>query len=253
MWRCPPQLPTGITITLSTGTMASMPSLRGRPRRGRLSIDPYFVAGTLCVAVVFGVLFLRNRQAAERDIAPETLVQLTASPPVRSLGRPEAPVHVVEFSDYECSACAAAHRALWPLLEQGVRDRLVRYEVRDLVLPSHAGALTAAIIAECGARQDSTRYWSMRDAVFENQSTWSLSFPIDRPLLALVSKSGIDSTAVRGCMDRHGGEIAARIRRSWRVAAAGGIDFTPLWLVNRKPVPWPQLAEVVRSAAKQAQ
>lgn len=93
-----------------------------------------------------------------------------AVPDPMALGRAEAPLALVEFSDYQCPYCSRFHREVLPLLRsQYVETGKLRLMYRDLPLAMHREALPAAVAARCAARQD--RFWPMNEALFANQTT----------------------------------------------------------------------------------
>ena len=91
--------------------------------------------------------------------------------PIR--GDPNAPITIVEFSDFQCPFCARFHvQTLPPLLEEYIDTGKVNLVYRDFPIQSiHPNALPAAVAAECANEQG--KYWDYHDALFEQQSGWS--------------------------------------------------------------------------------
>jgi len=76
------------------------------------------------------------------DVAPDTI------------GSADAPVTLIEFTDYQCPFCKRFHERTWPELKAKYVDTgKVRFVVRDLPLAFHGEALPAAIAARCAAAQ----------------------------------------------------------------------------------------------------
>lgn len=86
------------------------------------------------------------------------------------LGRADAPVTLLEFSDYQCPFCARFFRDTLPTLKAEYIDTgKVRYVFRDFPIDQlHPYARKAAEAANCAG--DQGRYWEMHDLLFENQS-----------------------------------------------------------------------------------
>src|SRR6476659_8332829 len=83
------------------------------------------------------------------------------------LGPHDAPVTLVEYGDYECPHCGAAHPIVQHLLRQFRVDLLFAF--RNLPLTEiHPHAAAAASIAEAADRQD--KFWPAHDAIFETQA-----------------------------------------------------------------------------------
>ncbi len=71
------------------------------------------------------------------------------------LGNPDAPITIIEFSDYECPACGTFHQTIFPLVKEAYIDTdIVNYVYRDFPLSSiHPNAVGAAIAANCAGDQ----------------------------------------------------------------------------------------------------
>ena len=88
-------------------------------------------------------------------------------------GDPNAPITIVEFSDFQCPFCARFHVQTLPLLlEEYIDSGKVNLVYRDFPIQSiHPNALAAAVAAECANEQG--EYWEYHDTLFEKQSGWS--------------------------------------------------------------------------------
>jgi len=91
--------------------------------------------------------------------------------PIR--GDPDAPITIVEFSDFQCPFCARFHVQTLPLLlEEYIDSGKVNLVYRDFPIQSiHPNALPAAVAAECANEQG--KYWEYHDTLFEKQNDWS--------------------------------------------------------------------------------
>jgi protein-disulfide isomerase len=88
-------------------------------------------------------------------------------------GDPNAPITIVELSDFQCPFCARFHVQTLPsLLEEYIDTGKVNLVYRDFPIQSiHPNALPAAVAAECANEQG--QYWEYHDTLFEKQSGWS--------------------------------------------------------------------------------
>jgi protein-disulfide isomerase len=140
------------------------------------------------------------------------------------LGRADAPVTLVEFSDYECSFCQQYHADSFESIKRDFIDTgKVRYVVRDFPLPRHKFAMGAARAVRCAGEQG--KFWEMRSAVF--RSTDALNAD------AIAEIGGTIKVAegpLRACMatDRHD----AGIRKDMEDAAAAGVTATPAFVLG---------------------
>ncbi len=91
--------------------------------------------------------------------------------PIR--GNPDAPITIVEFSDYQCPVCARFYAQTLPLLlEEYIDEGKVNLVYRDFpVQRIHPNALSAAAAAECA--DDQGKYWEYHDTLFEKQNAWA--------------------------------------------------------------------------------
>lgn len=87
-------------------------------------------------------------------------------------GDPNAPITIIEFSDFQCPFCKKFHATTLPLLEKNYIDTgKVKFVYRDFPIKSiHPNAASAALASECA--DDQNLFWQYHDSVFENQRNW---------------------------------------------------------------------------------
>lgn len=162
-------------------------------------------------------------QAPTRPVTPPTAEVSIAGDP--ALGAPDAPVTVVEFTDYQCPYCLRFVQNTFTRLEADYIDTgKVRWVVRDMPLGFHAHARKAAQAAHCAGEQD--RFWEMRTVLFTNAK----QLEAERlPRYAQII--GLDQDAFDACLssDRHLAQIDADIRD----ASEAKITGTPTFVVGR--------------------
>ena len=92
------------------------------------------------------------------------------------LGDKNAPLTVVEFTDYQCPFCQRFHVTSYPDLKKNYIDTgKVRFYSRDLPLDFHANAMRAAQAARCA--NDQGQYWKMREIMSANPDKLDLAQP----------------------------------------------------------------------------
>jgi protein-disulfide isomerase len=138
------------------------------------------------------------------------------------IGPATAPVTLVEYGDYECPYCGAAHVSVKQIL--GVLGDDVRFVFRNFPLSQiHPHAFQAANAAEAAGGQG--EFWGMHDLLFENQRH------LDPPsLLAYARALGLD-------LQRFGADLtqqtyAPRIREDFLSGVRSGVNGTPTFFVN---------------------
>ena len=147
---------------------------RDRGRKGTGSRNTFL--GILGAVVLIGALSLVYMTTKK---AQPTAVQNIAPPPPGGakpegyvLGNPSAPVHILEFADFECPSCARFS----VLTEADVRKRIVdaglaSFTFYDFPLPQHKNSLSAHNAAACAGEQG--KFWEMHDRIFNEQDRWN--------------------------------------------------------------------------------
>jgi protein-disulfide isomerase len=155
-------------------------------------------------------------------LPPRVAVDVAGSP---SRGPADAPVTIVEFSEFQCPFC----RRVLPTL-RAVEDRYrgrIRLVFRHFPLARHKDAPKAAEAAECA--RDQGRFWEMHDRLFENAERLGVA-DLKRHARAV----GLDGPAFDGCLDS--GRHEGRWRRDLADAESYGTSGTPLFFVNGRLV-----------------
>ena len=142
------------------------------------------------------------------------------------LGRADAPVTLVEFSDYQCPFCQRFFATtLSAIRKQYVDTGKVRYVFRDFPLDQlHPQARLAAEAVHCAGEHG--KYWEMHDLLFQNQKGLAL------PQLAGHARTvGLDRATFEECLSS--GRYAARVDRGLADGAAVGVQGTPTFVVGK--------------------
>lgn len=142
-------------------------------------------------------------------------------------GNPNAPLTLVEYSDFLCPFCERYFRQTLPaLLERYGRSGQVQFVFRDFPLASlHPTAARGHAAALCVAEQGASRFWEMHDALFQVQQEWN-RLPDPTAFLAKAAqKVGADMTAYERCVAS--GRHDARVQQSVAAGQALGFNGTP--------------------------
>jgi protein-disulfide isomerase len=119
----------------------------------------------------------------------------TANSPV--LGNPNAPITLVEYSDFECPVCRNLHDSLRGLLPNYPQVKVI---FKDYPLDTiHPWARTAALAGRCVYQQDPKAFWKMYDAIYDNQDVISASNVYDK-VMDYASKAGLNQEVLKACM-----------------------------------------------------
>ncbi len=187
----------------------------------------------LKAAVIDGVAeYVEGPAPAEQpDAEPLSMDELIDDDAV--LGDPNAPVTIVEFSEYQCPYCSKFYNdAYQELKEKYVETGKVKLVFRDFPLSFHEGAYPAALAAECVRDQlGDEGYFAMHDKLFENQDR--LNGDAEAVAIALEGFARdveVDPDVYKECMasDKFQMEIFADVSAGQAV----GVSGTPSFLIN---------------------
>lgn len=140
----------------------------------------------LVLALVGAFIISRKSKSVDMEVINSVAV---IEPEKHIKGSPEAPITLVEYSDFQCPACKSAAPQLSDLLKQF--DGKFNMEFRHFPLRSiHGNAQLAGQAAEAAGMQG--KFWEMHDALYENQNEWSTSFNPTRYFKKYAEKIGIN-------------------------------------------------------------
>ena len=132
-----------------------------------LSSETKFFLGIICTSIIIlglGMLYV-SRPVATLTIPKESLIP----PSAHTKGNKDANVYLVEFSDFQCPACAVFAPVVDALVAKNSDTLFFAY--RHFPLPKHQFALPAAIAAEAAGVQG--KFWEASTYLFTHQSTFS--------------------------------------------------------------------------------
>ena len=163
----------------------------------------------------------RAPAAAAAGFRPQT-IKIGASP---FKGKVDAPVTLVEYSDYQCPFCARNYRDVMPILQEEYIDTgKLKFVMRENPIASlHKNATNASIAALCAGDQD--KYWEMHNLLFENQR----ELGVDN-LKSFAGTIGLDTASFNECLD--GKKTAGQVRKDMASSAKLGMRGTPGFFIG---------------------
>jgi protein-disulfide isomerase len=148
-----------------------------------------------------------------------------AAPPFNTMGNPDAPVAIVEYSDLQCPFCARFELQVFPQVRRAYIDTgKVFYAAVAFPLPMHAYAVPAAVAARCAGAQG--KFWEFRDAVFAEQTQLARD-----PYDAIAQKLGLDLAQFSACRQDERQEAA--VREEFAEGGRFGVHSTPSFVLGR--------------------
>ncbi len=164
-------------------------------------------------------------------------------------GDPNAPVVIVEYSDYQCPFCQRHFAQVWPELQKYIDDGTVQYVFKDFPLTSiHPQAPKAAEAARCAGDQEA--YWEMHDMLFQTQQQWSGQATAAEIFKGFAGQLGLDQATFDQCLDS--GKHTAAVEANLQQGVGYGVRGTPGFFVNRVPLPGAYPIEAFQQLIQQA-
>ena len=202
-----------------------------RKRRERI-ITMVVVAGA--ILLLGGLLLLAAKPTAQATATPDA-ADLVPPPPrphsqedANALGDPDAPVTIIEYSDFQCPFCGRFAMETEPLL---IRDyvetgkvRLIYRTVGDWIGPE---SLLAAEAAYCAG--DQGKFWAFHDVLFANQHGENQGAFSRKRIEAMAQMLGLDMDAFRSCLDEH--KYQKQAMQDLKDSQAAGVQGTPSFII----------------------
>jgi protein-disulfide isomerase len=141
------------------------------------------------------------------------------------LGNKDAPLTVVEFTDYQCPFCQRFHVATFGELKKNYIDTgKVRFFSRDLPLDFHANAMRAALAARCANEQG--QFWKLRDMMGANPDKLDMN-----GILAFANDLKMDTSALKTCIEsaKYKQAVQTDVLEAQKIGANG----TPSFVVGK--------------------
>lgn len=151
------------------------------------------------------------------------------------LGDPNAPVTLIEFSDFQCPFCRTFYKETLPQIKKEyIATGKVKLVFRDFPLSFHPGATPAAEGSECAREQG--KYWEMHDAIFDEQDkqgSGTIQFTAD-DVKKWAAKIGLDTPKFNQCLDS--GKYRQEVEKDLIDGSAAGVNGTPATFINGRLV-----------------
>ena len=163
-----------------------------------------------------------SRRNAQPDVPSEVVVKFDDD---YIKGDPNAPVTILEFSDYQCPYCRKFHTEVLPKIdEEYISTGKVRYIFRDYPLSFHKKAVPAAVAANCAGEQG--KYWEMNDFLFKNPNK------LDTEVLVETSPDlGLDKSKFEACV--YDGSKRQEVDKDFAEGRKYGVRGTPSLFIGK--------------------
>lgn len=139
-------------------------------------------------------------------------------------GDKNAPVTIIEFSDFQCPYCGRFYsQTLSQIEEKYIKTGKAKFVYRDFPLSFHQFAQKAAEAAECADEQG--RFWEYHDKIFQNQQSLSIE-----NLRKWALDLSLDGGKFGSCLDS--GRYEEEIKKDFQDGSAAGVTGTPAFFIN---------------------
>jgi len=169
---------------------------------------------------------IKSRPAQAAATAPPPVVEKVVSiddDPIK--GDKNAPVTIIEFSDYECPYCRRSYDNVFTKLdEEYISKGKVRVVFRDFPLGFHKKAIPAAMAANCAGEQ--SKYWEIHNFLFENPDKLDTA-----SILNSIEDLGLNKQKFEACLNDKSKE--AEITKDFEDGQKYGVRGTPSYFIGK--------------------
>lgn len=193
--------------------------------------------GLILVAIIFAVNYSFSSRNGGASFVSSSKTEDILKPKADDwiIGNlPTAKLVLIEYSDFECPACAAYH----PLTKRLAADfpSQVAFIYRHYPWFFHPHAKEASIVAEAAGRQG--KFWEMSDLLFAEQERWAPVSKVEGIFLSYATKLGLDTTKFQA--DLKDPALTARVQRDLDEAKQLGVTYTPAFFLGNKLIDNPR-------------
>lgn len=191
---------------------------------------------TAVVVLLLGGLVLYSRSTSTQIDVSSVDANVVQAASVQSgniadrvFNNTESKVVLIEYGDFECPGCAAAHPGIKTLLAE-YGDR-ISFVFRNFPLASiHPNARAAAAAAEAAGQQG--KYWEMHDLIYENQSAWKGASGTERTDIFASYAEQVGVNAEQFATDIASSEVNQKVLFDQALGNKQAVDATPTFFLN---------------------
>jgi protein-disulfide isomerase len=185
------------------------------------------------------------RRAYLKGLREKAQVKVFLTPPIVQVsaegapfkGPKDAPITIVEFSDFQCSYC----KRVLPVLQQVMEGYTgkIKLVFRDFpILSIHPHAQKAAEAAHCAGEQG--KFWEYHDLLFEKQDAIPTMNYVEH-----AQALGLETTAFQACLEAK--RYQETVERNYADGVKAGVSGTPAFFINGRPLSGAQPLEAFKT------
>lgn len=192
-----------------------------------MSLDNKILIGVTVatVAILVGAVFIFGNQKPA-GLGPKADSALLVRSDSYQISSESAKISMVEFSDYQCPACAS----YYPMVKQATLAYTgkLNFVYRNFPLSQHQNARLSAQAALAAGKQN--KFWEMHDMLFTNQAKWSEQGSARDIFVGYAQSLGLNTDTFKKDLDAK--DIADTIDRDLADGTTLGIDSTPTFYLD---------------------
>lgn len=203
-----------------------------RERRRKQRQKQQIITGLVVIGaalIVTAILIWPSVRSIGEIIIPDPIDHPMAAG--TSMGDPNAPVVIEEYSDYLCTFCQRFVEQTEPrIIQEYVSTGKVYFIYRNFIRVSDSEGPAGASL--CAAEQD--MFWEYHDILFANQSGHSPQAYTPRRLEAYAETIGLNLTQFNECVDNK--EYQEELQKYHVLGVERGLESTPTFFINGKMI-----------------
>jgi protein-disulfide isomerase len=198
-----------------------------RRQRGISTFQILIVVGAAVLAA--GLLIILNSDRSQ-SVAGGALTYETGVTPEGEpyKGSPDAPLQLVEYSDFLCSHCGNFSDILNALSSDYVETGKVQIIFRNFAFLTPESS-QAAQAAECALDQGADKFWRYHDLLYAKRGTGRAAYSSPR-LKEYAGQIGLDTATFDACLDS--GVKIDEVQADYEEGRSQGVESTPSWFLN---------------------
>lgn len=166
-------------------------------------------------------------EAAAPD--PKTVLEKLKNPRLPAKGDKNAPVTIIEFSDFECPFCARFYsETLSKIQSEYIDTGKAKIVYMHYPLSFHAKAKPLANAAECA--NDQGKFWEMHDKIFTENTAGTLTTATDETYKQWAATLGLNTSSFNTCFDNK--TFESEIDKEFALGGEVGVSATPTFYIN---------------------
>lgn len=212
--------------------MSKRQEMRDKRARQEKTQRILIISGVAIVAIALALLLILPTLKPVGAINEPTSI---SRPQVKfnAMGNPDAPVKIIEYSDFQCPYCAKfVTETEQQLIDAYVATGKVYFEYHSFGEFIGVESVRAAEAAYCAGDQE--KFWEMHDIIFANQNGENAGDFTDKRLGAFAEKLGLDMASFNDCFNS--GKYASMVKQDGVDAQNAGVNSTPSFIINGKLV-----------------